>query len=1149
MTAALTIWRQGRTGPETLLQLDAQGNATGFNGHVDLGTGLRTSLGQIVAEELDLSPDRVRMVMGDTDRTPDQGPTIASESIQIAAVPLRQAAAQARALLISLARDRLDAPGVDLLIRDGVVLGGAQAIPFADLLENRQIRAELDPNAALKPVRDYRIVGTSSPRVDIAGKATGTWDFVHDLRLPGMLHGHVIRPPYAGRDSGDFIGQSLISVDDSVIRDLPGFVAVVRIRDFLAVVAEREGQARAMAEALSVRWARPPDLPDLTDVAAAIRALPATRRLLTETGDVDAALSRAPTKLARSYVWPWQLHASIGPSCAVADWQGDRLTVWSGTQNPHALRADIAQLMALPETAVEIRRYEAAGCFGRNCADDVCGDAALLSRAVGRPVRVQLTRAQEHLWEPKGAGQLMDVAGGLDAAGNFDVYDFEARYPSNRAPNLALLLTGVIDNAPLPSDMGDRTAVPQYDVPNLRAAVHDMAPVVRASWLRGVSAMPNAFAHESFVDELAHAAGEDPVAFRLRHVSEPRSRDLIRRVAEESGWVPGPAPRNNNQGDWSFGQGFAWSTYMHGPFPGVAAAQAAWMAEVAVNRKTGEVALTRLTVGQDAGLMINPDGVRHQIHGNAVQSISRTLTESAGFDRIGATSRDWGSYPLARFEDLPEVRTLLMDRPEDPPLGVGESVSVPSAAAIANAIFDATGVRMRELPFTPDRVKAALDGLPDPLSLPAPPPNRGRWRRWMGSIAAAALGGAVVGTIGLSWRAEIPRTPPPAPLWSAETLARGRDLFSAGNCAACHTEEDGIPLTGGQAFETGFGTVYSTNLTPDPETGLGAWSYAAFSRAMREGVSRDGRHLYPAFPYTSFARITEDDMQAIYAYIQSLAPQVAKVPPARMIPPVNIRATMAGWNALFHRAEAFQPDPTQSADWNRGAYLVEGIGHCSACHSPRNALGAARGRADHLAGGMVEGWQAPALNGTGPAPLRWSADDFYAYLRHGISTQHGTAKGPMAPVVAGLTSLPDADIRAMSVYLSAQGTGADRPEPDRAELVARADAALQAAGGRYARMFDAACGACHQSGPVPLVNAAQVPLVLSSAVHAATPDNLLRAVMNGVTTPGGTMPAFGPEMGNADIAGIAAFLRATLSPDQPAWADLDQAVARLRAPR
>lgn len=1149
----LTIWRRGAAGQEPLVELDAAGEATAYTGHVDLGTGLRTAFGQIVAEELDLPADRVRMVMGDTARTPDQGPTIASESIQFTAVPLRQAAAQARALIAGLAAVRWNAAPGDLAFDAGTVSLGDQRISYADLLAGEVLRAELDPSVPVKAPADYRLVGRPSPRVDIAGKATGAWTYVHDLRVPGMLHGHVIRPPYAGRDSGAFIGHSLRQVDEAAVRDMPGFVAVVRIRDFLGVVAEREGQARAIAESLPVVWDRPPDLPDLTDIAGTLRDLPSMPRTLADRGDVEGALARAKVRLRRSYVWPWQLHGSIGPSAAVADWQDGRLTVWSGTQNPHMLRGDLARLMEVPDAQVEIVRHEAAGCFGRNCADDVCGDAALLSRAVGRPVRLQLTREQEHLWEPKGAAQLMDVEGGLDATGTWDAYDFQTRYPSNRGPNLALLLTGVMDPAPQPSDMGDRTAIPPYAVPNLRAVVHDMAPIVRASWFRGVSAMPNSFAHECFIDELAAEAGEDPVAFRLRHIDDPRKADLIRRTAEEGGWVPRTGPRMAGEGDIAFGQGFAYATYVHGTFPGVAAAQAAWVAEVAVNRRTGVVTLGRLTVGQDSGLMINPDGVRHQIHGNVVQSISRTLGEAVEFDRIAATDRDWGAYPLARFEDLPEVRTLLVERPEEPPLGVGESASVPSAAAIANAIFDATGVRMRELPFTPERVRAALAGAPLPPvhALPAPPPAaRALWRRLTGGLAAAAAGGLMAGTVGLAIRPEIPRVAPPGPIWSAETVEKGRLVFAAGNCAGCHTAEGGIPLTGGRAMETPFGTVYTTNLTPDAETGLGGWSYPAFARAMREGVSRDGRHLYPAFPYTSFARLTEGDMQALYAFIQSQVPVRAETPPARMMVPVNLRAGMAAWNAMFHKAAPFTPDPGRSAEWNRGAYLVEGAGHCSACHSPRNALGAEKTGANHLAGAFIDGWTAPALNGRGAAPLNWTEEDFYDYLRGGMSARHGAAAGPMAQVVGELQTLPDADIRAMAVYLAGQRPDR-RAEPDATELAGRAEKALEEARGPAARTFHAACGSCHTTGPVPMATAARVPLVFSSTLHSDRPDGLLRAIMGGITPEAGpearAMPAFGPALTDARIAEIADFLRRTLAPEKPAWTGLAETTARIRA--
>lgn len=1141
----LTIWRTGKDGPEVILQIDADGVAIGYNGHVDLGTGLRTAYGQIIAEELDLRPDQVRLVMGDTARTPDQGPTIASESIQIAAVPLRQAAAQARAILADLAGARLNAAPADLHFDGGEIFTPQARIPIADLLAGANISAELDPGVTVKAPSDYRLVGRASPRVDIADKASGAFTYVHDVRVPGMLHGHVIRPPYAGRDSGDFIGRSLLGYDEPAVSGMPGFVALVRHADFLAVVAEREGQARAIAEALPVHWATPPDLPDLSDIPGTLRDLPSEKRILADRGDVDGALDRASTRLTRSYAWPWNLHGSIGPSCAVAQWQDGHLTIWSGTQNPHMLRGDIARLMDLPEPAVEIIRHEAAGCFGRNCADDVCGDAALLARAVGRPVRVQLTREQEHLWEPKGAAQLMDVSGGLDAQGNFDVYDFETRYPSNRGPNLALLLTGAIDPLPTPSDMGDRTAIPPYTVPNLRAAVHDMAPIVRASWFRGVSAMPNSFAHECFVDELAAEAGEDPVAFRLRHVDDPRTTELIRRTAEEGGWQARTAPRMDSDGDVVRGQGFAHATYVHGTFPGVAAAQSAWLADVTVDRRTGEVVLDRIVVGQDSGLMINPDGVRHQLHGNVVQSISRTMGEAVSFDRQGPTDREWGGYQLARFDTLPEVRSLLIERPEDPPLGVGESAAVPSAAAIANAIYDATGVRMRELPFTPERVKAALDGadMPPPGVLPAPSPTpRKGWKTWVLGAGAALAGGLMAGTVGMAIRPEIPRVPRPDNLWSAETLERGRQLFAAGDCAVCHTAEGGVPLAGGRPMETPFGTVYSTNLTPDPDTGLGAWSYPAFARAMREGVSRDGHHLYPAFPYTSFARMSETDLQALYGYIQSLDPVVADTPPARMMAPVNLRAGMAGWNALFHDATPFTPDPARSEAWNRGAYLVEGVGHCSACHSPRNALGAEQAGAAHLAGGWVDGWAAPALNGSGPAPLAWTEGDFYAYLRTGVSARHGAAGGPMAPVIEELSALPDTDLQAMATYLASLSD----PVPD-AEFPANPDAALETAQGPAARLFRASCGSCHIAGPVASATAARVPLALSTAVHSDTPDTLLQTMMHGLPGVGPdprAMPGFEDALSPSNMAAIATFLRATLAPDKPAWEDVSASLPR-----
>src|SRR5437868_10586611 len=459
----------GKGAFETFVKITADGSVTAFNGHVDLGTGIRTALGQIVAEELDVSFARVIVVLGDTSRVPNQGATIASETIQITAVPLRKAAAQARQFLVARAAARLELPVEDLIVEDGLVRGKDNlSVSYGELIAGETIQLELADDVTVKSADAYTIVGQSVPRIDLPAKATGELVYVHDMRVPGMLHGRVVRPPYAGVDVGDFIGNSLIAVDESSVRDVPGLVAVVRIGDFAGVVAEREENAIKAAADLKVTWKPVPTLPDLKDIETALRANPSTPRTLIDKGDVDAAIAGAAKPMPRTYIWPYQMHASIGPSCAVADYQEDQTRIWSGTQNPHHLRTELARLIHRREAEIDVIRMEAAGCYGRNCADDVSADAVLLSRAVGRPVRVQLTREQEHAWEPKGAAQLMDVKGGLRADGNVAGYDFATRYPSNGAPILALLLTGAVAPVPAVFDMGDRTAIPPYDYENMR---------------------------------------------------------------------------------------------------------------------------------------------------------------------------------------------------------------------------------------------------------------------------------------------------------------------------------------------------------------------------------------------------------------------------------------------------------------------------------------------------------------------------------------------------------------------------------------------------------------------------------------------------------------------------------------------------------
>ena len=1224
-------------GVEILLALWADGRVTALHGHVDLGTGIKTAFAQIVAEELDVALEQVDVILGDTGTAPNQGPTIASGSIQNHAAPLRAAAAQARQYLLELAAAR----GMP-----------ATSASYAALLAGQRIHLKLELATPVKDPATYRTVGQSVPRVDIPAKATGELVFVHDMRLPGMLHGRVIRPPYAGADHGDFIGNLLESVDESSIAHIPGIRAVVVIRDFVGVVAEREEFAELAANTLCVHWKPWAGLPDLSNVEQALRNNPATPRQLVDEGDVDQALAQAAQSMPRTYIWPYQMHASIGPSCAVAEFKTDptdpfALTVWAGTQNPHVLRADLARLTSLQDTAIEIVRMEASGCYGRNGADDVAADAVLLARAVGAPVRVQLTREQENLWEPKGAAQWMEVRGGLHADGSIAAYDFSTSYPSNGAPTLALLLTRTLEPNAQAYEMGDRTARPPYTLQNLRVTVNDMPPILRASWLRGVSAMPNSFAHESYIDELATAAGVDPLTFRLRYLDDPRARELLQATAAKAGWQMHEQPQQQGaEGDILHGQGIAWARYVHSKWPGFGAAWAAWIADVEVNKRTGEVHVKRVVVGHDAGLTINPAGVEHQIHGNVVQTTSRTMLERVPTEREHNTvaTREWGSYPILSFRQVPVIEVMQMPRHNEPALGAGESASVPGTAAIANAIFDATGVRFRQPPFTPEVVRAALNplmyqgdsathasGKPQLVAhasdkfqvasqtsgprLAGPARQQtdradARWPRprvwWLRAAALTAALGTTL--LGATWslfgqRTVLAPVTQPIATYSAATLDRGRELAALGNCVTCHTSAHGKPNAGGLGIQTPFGTVYSTNLTPDPQTGIGLWSQQAFNRAMREGISRDGRHLYPAFPYTSFTRINDEDLAALYGWLMSQEPVRQATPETKLAFPFSLRPLMAFWNALYltpgPAAEPRQTEVERSPAWLRGDYLVNGLGHCSACHTSRDALGGERSGLAYLSGATIDGWQAPALNARSPSPVPWTETAFYDYLRNGHSAEHGSASGPMAPVVRQLAQVPDTDIAAMAHYLAsfqAPVTGQALPTPivsgasalsatsarsaatasnsvspakDVSLVSAQLSATMQSPSalaaqtyvtqaasreplllGPAQRMFQAACAACHHDGDGPRLIGVNIPLALSTGMHSAQPDNVIRVILEGIRKPAsdqiGFMQGFAKQFDDQQLSELLAYMRSRFAPTQPSWQNLEQKIGVIR---
>jgi CO/xanthine dehydrogenase Mo-binding subunit len=608
-----------------------------------------------------------------------------------------------------MAADRIEATVDDLVVNDGVIsVRGAPtsspSVSFATLIGGKRFNLPITGNAKLKQPDEYRVTGTSVPRVDLPNKMTGLASFVQDLRIPGMLHGRVIRP--AG------VCAQLQSIDESSIRHLPGIVKVVQNGNFAGVVAEREEQAIRAARLLRVNWQVEECLPSMEELYTYLRNLPATDTVVAEQGNVDAAMPSAVQRLEATYYQPYHNHASIGPSCAVADVRDGQASVWCSTQGVYQLRGALAQLLGMEPEQIQVIHVEGAGCYGHNGFDDAAADAALLSQAVGRPVRVQWSRHDENVWEPKGPAMIMNVQGGLDAGGKIVAWDYgvwtptHSSRPGGQAGNL---LAGQQVSPPFTASRnwrggGDRNAQHTYTFPHNRVVAHWLASSpIRQSSYRSLGGYANTFANESFMDELAAAAGVDAVEFRLRHLDDPRAIEVIRRAAEHAGWQSRPSPQASGNERIVSGRGIAYAQYE------AKDAYIATIAEVDVERESGLVRVKRIVVAHDCGLVVNPDGLANQIEGNIIQAMSRALKEQVTFDRTRITSVDWLSYPILTFTETPVIEVVIFNRPDQPPLGAGESSTVTAAPAIANAIFDATGHRVRAVPFTPERLRASIE--------------------------------------------------------------------------------------------------------------------------------------------------------------------------------------------------------------------------------------------------------------------------------------------------------------------------------------------------------------------------------------------------------------------------------------------------------
>jgi len=681
------------------LRVHRDGTVSIFSGKVEIGQGISTALAQIAAEELGITLERIRMVAADTAVSPDEGVTSGSLSIQDSGVALRRACAQARTLLLKSAATRLGVSVRDLQVADGTVRTAGRSTSFWECADDALFDCEVDETAALRSPRDYQVVGKPAPRRDLPDKIAGRPRFIQDITLPGMLYGRIVRPPY------NFAGP--VSLDDSKVKSMPGLAAIVRDGGFVGVLAEREDVAISAQRALRVTasWREVDALP--RDVHAWLKEHAAEHRVISEKENADAK-SRAAKVLEASYTKPYISHASIGPSCAIARIDDGKLMVWSHSQGIFNLRRDLALALGMREDAIVVRHAEGAGCYGHNGADDAALDAALLARAAGgRPVQVQWMRDDEFAWAPCGPAMALSLRAALDSHG--DIVDWEHELWSNghssrpgRADNPALLAAWHVSraherpsaiNMPLPAGAADRNAIPIYDFPNQRVVnhyVHEMP--VRTSALRSLGAYANVFAIESFMDELAQAAGSDPIAFRQRHLKDPRGRAVMEaaaRRAEWSHWKPAE----------SRGHGIGFARYKN------LGAYCAAVAEVEVGH---DVRVNRLILAVDVGLVINPDGVINQIEGGAIQSTSWTLREQVRLGARGIASLGWEDYPILKFSEVPVVEVELLDRPELPAVGAGEAAQGPAAAAIANAVAHALGLRVRDLPLTHERIAAAI---------------------------------------------------------------------------------------------------------------------------------------------------------------------------------------------------------------------------------------------------------------------------------------------------------------------------------------------------------------------------------------------------------------------------------------------------------
>ncbi len=915
------------------------------------------------------------------------------------------------------------------------------------------------------------------------------------------LHGLVAIPTSFTWDGERYTGPRLASLELDRAKNLPGVVDVVVCESFVGVLAIQRAQAALALAELRLQW-------DEGIVNAADTLAPKND----STGGHSNTPTTAPAP-PRTYRWAPAAADEIAATSAIADYQPDKLTIWAACEPTQELRAELALLSGLPIEAVAVVKMTEGGA----AAYDLAIEAALLSRHAGRPVK-----AYAHYPEatPPLAVSLRPSTTGITAHRS---YHLHAR------PSKAALLCGM---SVTPSLSEQLSTFPGFQ----SGPSAQYAPV--GNFPGEATLEAEVFAESSYWDEEARHRGADPLETRLKQLDNVRAREMIKRVATQADW-----PRAKTSTDETYyGRGFAYAQTLDDALTPPRTTMSAWIVDVSIDKSSGQITIDRLTVGNDSSEAAGAKPMPISLETGIRDTVGELLLPSTRFD-------DWVARADADMQStaLNKTQVDIVSSMNNVQVTVGWNrvTTLPAAAAIANAIHDATGIRLREVPFG--------DKVPQ-LSTLKP--------RRAGRLRAVLAGGvaAITGVIATIW----PWPQPLAPIanvdtsiYSLATIERGRRIASAGDCMVCHTAEGGVENAGGLPLPTPFGTIYTTNITPDKETGIGTWSFEAFDRAMRQGIHQDGTHLYPAFPYTAFSKMSDGDMQSLYAYLMTRPAAKSETRKNEMSFPFNVRKLLAGWNVLYNRSEQFSPDPEQSTLWNRGAYLVEAVGHCAACHSPHNALGGQKKDwLSYLSGAFVKGWEAPALNHMTHSPNPWTEADFYEYLRTGYSARHGVASGPMAPVVQGLQELDDQDIRAIAHYLGDLPAPAPTTQtpttPPEQEVVNSTDGntiSLQLLAGE--NVFRGACAACHDASEGPALFGARPLLSVNTNVHSSSPDNLIRTILYGIRKPAdsslGFMPGFKGSLNEIQLANLLRYLRHQFAPDKKTWTGLEDRISKLLA--